>query len=795
MNGLTESTRKENPMRRSLMAAARVALVLACVVVGLSALGDLGRGRALAGGGRAVIPPGDTVGSPTNDPGFASVLIRSPRPYEGLVARIEMLGGHVTRQFRHLDAVAARLPSAALGTLGVYVGPAAISKDAPVRLPDRVDDLRGREVPLARTGDEARIAIDASQAIGGAAELADLAVTQPDSYLINGALMGLSGLHASGLTGDGVIVAVIDSGLRPGFPHLELDGSILGGEDFVGDGLGWMNTSNSGHGTFVAGMVSANLMANFNILSGFFIAVRRYAPGAIANTTQVPMIGSAPLAKIYALRVFGTSNTGATSDILAAIDRVLELKALHAAGDPRGLDIQVVNLSLSGPTLDAGHDLMDTAVDRLVESNIVVVDSAGNAGPSAMTIGSPGSSYASLNVGAASLAHNERILRDLQFGSNIGRLFRPFDGPQTAYFSSRGPNPDGRVDPDVTASGFASYGMGFSGTSIINLVSGTSFSTPSVAGVAAVLRQAYPAATARQIRNAIIMSANPTILADGSDINDQGAGYVNAQAAFDLLAAGSVPDTVAPFQPAVRSVAANLERNAGLSVESDAVERHLGPLRPGQRGEILYQVAPNTSRVVIDLTNVTPLNPPEEQNPLFRDEILLEVHSAKTSRQDANGDYLVIAITSGGQFPIEQPEEGILRITSSGVWTNAGDVTADIAIHSEKAPLPLVTRQGRITEHQRISVPVVVPPDTLRMDVRLAWREMWDNYPINDLDLTLIRPDGRIDQRGATLDAPESFTIIAPDPGIWTFLIDGFELHTTDDRYKLRVSLDGVVVR
>jgi subtilisin family serine protease len=781
-------------MRRSLMAAARVALVLACAVAGLSALGDLGSGAALAGGGRALIPPGDPAASRTNDPGAVEILIRSPRPFDGLVARVEALGGRVTRQFHQLDAVAARVPRAALATLGTYVGPAAITKDVPVRLPDRVDDLRGREAPFERTGDESRITIDASEAIGGAVELADLAATHPDSYLINGALMGLSGLHASGLTGEGVIVAVIDSGLRPGFPHLDIDGSILGGEDFVGDGLGWINKANSGHGTFVAGMISANLMANFNILSSFFTTVRRYAPGAIANSTQIPMIGSAPLAKIYALRVFGPSSSGAASDVLAAIDRVLDLKALHAAGDPRGLDIQVVNLSLSGPSLDAGVDLLDTAVDRMVESDIVVVDSAGNAGSSALTIGSPGSSYAGLTVGAASLAHNERILRDLQFGSNIGRLFRPFDGAQTAYFSSRGPNPDGRVDPDVTASGFASYGMGFSGTSIVNLVSGTSFSTPSVAGVAAVLRQAYPAATARQIRNAIMMSADPKVLADGSDVNDQGRGYVNAQAAFDLLAAGSVPDTVATFHPGVQSLRANLERNAGLSVESGAVDRHLGPLRPGQRGEILYQVAPNTSRVVIDLTDVTPLNPPEGQNPLFLDEILLEVHSAKTSSQNASGDYLLIAITSGGPFVIEQPEEGILRITASGVWTNAGDVTADLAIHSEKAPFPLVTRQGRITEHQRIVVPIVVPPDTLQMEVRLAWREMWGSYPINDLDLTLLRPDGGIDQRGATLDAPESFTIIAPDPGIWTFLIDAFELHTTDDRYKLRVALDGVVV-
>ena len=66
--------------------------------------------------------------------------------------------------------------------------------------------------------------------------------------------------------GSGVTVAVIDSGIRPGFPHLTLDGSVVGCEDFVGDALGCSNAGNNGHGTFVAGMISANV--NFTLLPG-----------------------------------------------------------------------------------------------------------------------------------------------------------------------------------------------------------------------------------------------------------------------------------------------------------------------------------------------------------------------------------------------------------------------------------------------------------------------------------------------------------------------------------------------
>ena len=104
-------------------------------------------------------------------------------------------------------------------------------------------------------------------------------------------------------------------------------------------------------------------------------------------------------------------------------------------------------------------------------------------------------------------------------------------------------------------------------------------------------------------------------------------------------------------------------------------------LKPGQRFDLLYRVHPNTRQVVIVLSGVTPTLPPAEQNQLFGDDILLAVHSAKTSAI-GEGDYKVFAFTTGNTFVVDDPEEGIMRITVNGDWTNAGQIAATIGAYS-----------------------------------------------------------------------------------------------------------------
>ena len=506
------------------------------------------------------------------------------------------------------------------------------------------------------------------------------------------------------------------------------------------------------------------------------------------------MIGSAPLSSIYAFRVFGPTGGSPTSTILAAVERLIELKEKFDAGQPGGVNIQVANMSLGGSTFFAGFDLFDKEVAVMLLKGIVPVVSAGNAGPSSLTVGSPGTSLGVITVGAASLAHNERILRDLQFGLGIGSLYRPFGATQTAYFSSRGPNANGFSDPDVVANGFASYGQGFGSTAgSISIASGTSFSSPSVAGVAALLRQSFPTAPAWKIRNAIIVGANRGIVQDGSTELDQGHGFVDAFAAYNRLAARRVPLLIDGLRRPTHSVAANVRQGTDLRIRHGSVEKRVRGLLPGEREDILYQVGPNVRKVFVTLAGFATELPPDEQNQLFGDDVLLAIHTAKTSAI-GEGDYPVFSFTTGGTFTIEDPEPGLLRITVNGDWTNAGRVSADVLISPSEEALPGVTAHGRLREGEAAVFPVAVPAGVGAAEFRLRWENDWSRYPSSDLDMVIFDPTFSANLDGATINSPEVVNIASPAPGTWYVLVTGFEINAWKERFKLRVALDGDVV-
>ena len=735
-----------------------------------------------------------SAGAPAQSPtATEKVLIRSAKPYGAVVSRVQSLGGRVTQQYTYVDAVAADVPVDGLATLRDLVGAAAISKDEVISLPTNVDTLRGR--PVAAAAADAEM-FDSAEELT-AAGTASLAAVNPQAYLLNNAIANVAPLHAGGINGSGVIVAVIDSGIRPGFPHISLDGSVVGCEDFVGDALGCTSSGNHFHGTFVAGMISANVVLTFAVSNAIRNAVLAECPACFANpptNTQIPMIGTAPQSSIYALRVFGPVGGAPTSRVLAAMERAISLREAYNANDAQGANIRVVNMSLGGSTVFAGHDLLDQEVDALVSHDIVAVLSAGNAGQASLTIGSPGSANGALTVGAASLAHNERILRRLQLGPTNGALYRPFLGAQTAFFSSRGPNADGRPDPDVVANGFASFGQGSGTAATITFASGTSFSAPTTAGVAALLRQAFPGATARQIRNAIIAGANPNVLADGSTVLDQGAGYVDGVVAASLLAAGAVPDALPALPNANKNVNVNVQQNTFLRVRDGSVTESASDLKPGQRHEVVYRVNPNTRQVVVVLSNVTPSLPPAQQNQLFGDDILLSVHSAKTSAI-GEGDYRYYDFTTGGTFTFDNPETGLMRITVGGDWTNAGTISADVAIFSTKEPIPQFSTQGQLADQQTVVLPIVIPSGVSQAEFRLGWREDWGRYPSNDLDLFMVQPNGLTNPLGATESNPEVVRVNNPAAGTWTAVIRWFSVATGSDKYEFRASLDGKVVK
>jgi hypothetical protein len=309
-----------------------------------------------------------------------------------------------------------------------------------------------------------------------------------------------------------------------------------------------------------------------------------------------------------------------------------------------------------------------------------------------------------------------------------------------------------------------------------------------------VLRQAFPGATARQIINAIVGTGNAGLLGDGSGPQDMGSGFVNAPAARALLATGTVPDALPVPPTPVKSVKNNVETIAGLPVLNGSVQQSVGPLKPGQRGEIIYEVTPNTSQVTITLSNFSASLPPAQQNVFFGDDVFLTIHKSKTSRQPGTTGYFVQTFTTGGQWVLNNPEFGLIRVTLNGDSTNAGDVSADVSIDAVVDPTPQLTAQGKIEQGDVITFNVPIPAGASVAEFRTLWREGYSHYPSNDIDMILVDPDGMTNAAGATLSDPERAVVTNPKAGVWQVKLFGFELNSPDDKYELRVSVDGNVI-
>jgi len=750
-----------------------------------------------------------------------SVLIQSSKPYDNLIRAIEAQGGTVTHQFNHVDGISAEIPTDAIAAIRALPGVASVEKDIEVPRPSSVNAARSRNGNQATS-----LSLDTAGSLNrlSSKELAKLATTNPGIYSINNAGTNIGTLHAQGFTGEGTIVAVIDSGVRMGFKLVQ--DSIIGGVDFVDDGApgpagdgnaDWKQASNDGHGTLVAGLIAGN--ASFTVNRVMKDALMRYVPDALIDN-NLPLVGTAPNAKIYVVRVFGDdASTGAKlQTILAAIDHVIDQRELYeSSGGHQGLKISVVNLSLGVSTLAAGRTLLDTEIDRLLQAGIVPVISAGDVGPSALTTSSPGSSMSAITVGGISRAANERILNEVVYATQfakdyfpgIGEQVRPFPGTETAWFSSRGPNADGRPDPDVVASAVGNIGQGYCPDDILEacfkqltIGNGTSFSAPIISGIAAVLTQAFPNATATQIRNAIIASGKTNQIENYFDDADRGHGLPDAQMAYQLLQGGLVPDSLPQVTPPNALVRVNIEQNTPLVVKTGSpYSQSLTGLKPGQRGEILYDVPCIANQVNVTVNNVV-MHAPQNTFVQGGNGLFVYVHSAKTSSIGAVGDYRVngALLLNGdvGNFAITNPDLGVMRITLNPDTLNAaGAVDADVLIETMCTGPKITIASGTIDtgETKSFAVPI---SSSAPLEFLLTFDHDWAHYPTSDVDMIVCSPDISAadcpvlgNKKGATLAAPERASIPSPAIGTWTVLVKGFNIphppFTLPENFQLHV--------
>jgi serine protease AprX len=246
-----------------------------------------------------------------------------------------------------------------------------------------------------------------------------------------------------------------------------------------------------GHGTHMAGLIAGD-----------------------GSTSSEAFTGAAPEARIVSVKVAGWDGATDVSTVIAGLQWVVSNRARFG--------IRVVNLSWGTDAARGyGVDPLDRAVERAWEAGLVVVVSAGNAGPSAATVAKPADDPYVITVGGADIN---------------GTAQRGDDS--VAPFSSRGPTADGVAKPDLVAPGVSLVSDRAPGSTIDALRpaarldsglfkgTGTSQAAAVVAGVAARMLDVNPALTNDQVKGVLIATADPRVAGDGA-----GAGLVDAAAA------------------------------------------------------------------------------------------------------------------------------------------------------------------------------------------------------------------------------------------------------------------------
>ncbi|MGB9676143.1 MAG: S8 family serine peptidase [Candidatus Bathyarchaeales archaeon] len=345
------------------------------------------------------------------------------------------------------------------------------------------------------------------------------------------------------------MVVIIDTGVWSDSPFLA--GNVIGGIDISPDvGTpyeGWNAATNHYHGTACAHLLAAHGIIRFAAGHPWGEAIINYDPvGTWRDATgrvNVYCFGIAPEASIYAIKVFPHTGAGVSSSIIMqAIDMAIQMKVSGT------LDVDVISMSLGGVVFADGEEPEDLLVDAATEAGITVVTGSSNAGPAQLEIGTPGSAKTAITVGAAMDPIHEWIFGDIYFwayygaspGNGLGDdLWYPHDYMSIADFSGRGPTADGRLKPDVVATGSVCF-LGPHSDGRIRIGSGVSFSTPQVSGVAALLN-AYIEANGlpygpKEIKQAIIDGAIPI---SGFTPFEQGAGYVNVPNSLNVIKSGS----------------------------------------------------------------------------------------------------------------------------------------------------------------------------------------------------------------------------------------------------------------
>ncbi|MEN8251853.1 MAG: S8 family serine peptidase, partial [Bacteroidota bacterium] len=317
-------------------------------------------------------------------------------------------------------------------------------------------------------------------------DINELAESESDT-LFQFDILGVSEMRADGYQGENMLIAVIDGGFRgvttvSAFSHLFDNNQILMTYDLVKHSEDVYDVID--HGTKVLSILAAR-----NTNPEYY--------GVVPNANYL-LFNTEDLPTEYRTDEYRWMKAAEIADSAGA-DIISSSLGYNEFDDP------VMNYELSD--IDGQTAVTTRAVQMAANKGILVVNSAGNTG-----LSDPW----------------EKVLvpGDMIDGLAVGSLLTE-SLPST--FSARGPTEDGRIKPDVMADGSGTFVINETGM-IVN-ASGTSYSTPLVAGLAAGVWQAYPEVDVLTLidafRNSSSLSANPN--------SDMGYGIPSYRALVNYL--------------------------------------------------------------------------------------------------------------------------------------------------------------------------------------------------------------------------------------------------------------------
>lgn len=252
--------------------------------------------------------------------------------------------------------------------------------------------------------------------------------------------------HKNQIFGDGIGVAVLDTGIYP-HPDFFINGNrIKAFSDFVSGKEFPYDDAN--HGTHICGIIaSGNRDRDGNYL------------------------GIAPKSHLICAKILDAAGNGKIATALAAFQWIYTLKDVY--------NIRIINISMGMSVNRPGDEFSPfmEAINELWDLGFVVVAAAGNNGPGTKTITAPGIGRKLITVGSCEDS-----------------------------FSGRGPTINCIKKPDLCAPGKMVYSCNNQGNGYV-YKSGTSMSTPMVSGAAALLLCAEPHLTNKEVKKRLLASS------------------------------------------------------------------------------------------------------------------------------------------------------------------------------------------------------------------------------------------------------------------------------------------------